>query len=175
MKYFIDNFRLQHYEGSHQLVLVYHHDDQQAADLVHKYVDGSHILSAVSRGKDFPSASAFRFGAWVGRNADVIARWDFEAWHHPQRLSMQVRALAFSKRPASLLERWTMVDKDGSNTTVQHGEHWDSSLVAEAAWMRLNWYPLMAEEEAAFAHHAARDIVKLDGADLEVFDEAARV
>jgi hypothetical protein len=172
MNYFIDNFRLQKYEGTRQLVLVYQHDDHEAAELVHKYADGSYILSAVARGDDFPSAAAFRFGAWLARDADVVARWDFEAWHHPQRLSMQVRALAFSGRPACLLERWTVLDKAGANTTVQDGARWDSSLVGEAAWMRTNWYPYLAEERAVFNVHAVREVVKLDGPGLEVFDES---
>jgi len=172
MHYFIDNFRLQKYEGGHQLVLVYHHTDEQAAELVHKYADGSYIKAAVARGDDFPSAAAFRFGAWIARSADVIARWDFGAWHHPQRLSMQVRALAHSGRPASLLEGWTVIDKTGANTTVQDGPHWDGSFVGEAAWTRANWYPYMAEERGVFDARSARDIVKLDAPGLEVFDEA---
>jgi hypothetical protein len=177
LEYFIDNFRLQHYEGSHQLVLVYHHGDQEVAELVHKYVDGTYIKSAEARGEEYPSAAAFRFGAWIARDADVIARWDFSAWHHPHRLSMQVRALALAGRPAGLLNQWRVLEKQGGNTTErteQDGERWDSSLVGEAAWMRKHWYPYMKEERAEFDAHSDRDVVKLDSPGLEVFDEAAR-
>ena len=56
-----------------------------------------------------------------------------------QEYDEQVRSLAHAKRPASLLERWTVFDKSGANTTVLDGEHWDSSLLGEAAWMGANW------------------------------------
>jgi hypothetical protein len=175
MEYFIDNFRLQNYEGGHQLVLVYHHSDQQAAELVHKYADGSYIKAAVARGDDYPSAAAYRFGAWLARSADVVARWDFGAWHHPHRLSMQVRALAFSERPACVLDRWTLLDADGSNSTKRDGEQWDASIVGDSAWMRSNWYPYMKEERAAFEKqtHEAH-VVRVDSPDLLVFDESCR-
>jgi hypothetical protein len=173
MSYFIDNFRLQKYEGGHQLVLVYHHTDSEAAELVHKYADGTYIHAAAARGEEFPSAAALRFGAWIARDADIVARWDFNAWHHPHRLSLQVRALALSGRPASLLKRWTIVNETGANVTVDDGEYWDSSLVGEASWMRANWYPYMEEERGALEAHK-RDMVFMDAPDLEVFDEAAR-
>jgi len=173
MQYFIDNFRLQHYEGGHQLLLVYHHSDKHAAELVRKHADGTYIKGVVARGDDFSPASASRFGAWIAHESDVIARWDFGAWHHPNRLSMQVRSLAHAKRPASLLERWTVFDKSGANTTVLDGEHWDSSLLGEAAWMGANWYPYMDEERNSFHKQWAQDLVKLDDASLQVFDEGS--
>lgn len=172
IQYFIDNFRLQNYEGSKQLILVYHQNDEQAAELVHKYTDGVYIKSAVARGDEFPSAAAYRFGAWIARDADVIARWDFNAYHHPHRLSLQVRAMAYSQLPACLLKRWTVLDKSGANSTTEEGEHWDNSLVGEAAWMRSNWYPYIAEERAAFEAHASK-VVRLDMPSLEVFDDAS--
>merc|ERR1719247_3392498 len=103
MMYFINNFRLQDYEGSRQLVLVYHHADPDAAELVRTYADGSYIKGLAAQGNEtFPSAAALRYGAWSS-DADVIARWDFEEWHDPSRLSMQVRALAMAAKPASVL------------------------------------------------------------------------
>lgn len=173
MQYFIDNFRLQHYEGGHQLLLVYHQSDKHAAELVRKHADGTYIKGVVARGDDLSPASASRFGAWVAHDSDVIARWDFGAWHHPNRLSMQVRSLAFAKRPASLLERWTEFDKSGANSTVMDGKHWDSSIIGEAAWMGANWYPYMDEERDTFHKQWAQDLVKLDDASLQVFDEGA--
>jgi hypothetical protein len=190
LHFFIENFRLQNYEGAHQLILVYHHSDDEAADLVRKYADSSNIHFGRALGEDFPSTTAFRYGAWLAKDADIIARWDFGAWHHPQRLSAQVQALAFSGRPACLLKQWTLLDSTGANVSTVEGINWDSSLVGEAAWMRSNWYPLMGrmqnvsdaaaahleamDEHNAFNEKAARDLVTVETKGLEVFDEAWR-
>jgi hypothetical protein len=190
LPYFINNFRLQNYEGEHQLILVYHHTDVEAAHILDKYANSTDVQFAAAHGEDFPSAAAFRFGAYLAPRIDVIARWDFAAWHHPQRLSAQVRALAFSGRPACLLKQWTLLDNTGANITTVEGVFWDSSLVGEASWMQSNWYPLVGEVEhvsgagaahlaaiddhVAFTNKVAQELVTIETPGLEVFDEAWR-
>jgi len=131
MEQFIRNFNEQTYEGSSQLVLVYDHKDKQAEEMVKTYSDGSRIKGVITRDEGaFPSTTTLRFGAWsVGEDAQAVFHWDFEAPHHPQRLSMQVRALALSARPGTLIEN------DGSFQV--------ESLGGETKWMQRNWYPLM--------------------------------
>jgi hypothetical protein len=190
LPYFVNNFRLQNYEGEHQLILVYHHSDIEAAHILDKYANSTDVQVAAAHGEDFPSAAAFRFGAYLAQRIDVIARWDFAAWHHPQRLSAQVRALAFSGRPACLLKQWTLLDNTGANITTVEGVFWDSSLVGEASWMQSNWYPLVGEVEhvsgagaahlaaiddhVAFTNKVAQELVTIETPGLEVFDEAWR-
>jgi len=166
---FIFNFRHQHYEGSKSLVLVYHHSDQAAAKMVRQFVDGTFIMSAVAWGDEFPSATAARFGMWHARGADLVARWDFEAWHHPDRLSMQVRALTLSARPASLLARWTVLDNAGGLNAKEDGVHWDGSLVGKTAWMQKYWYPFLQENDEIIAHEP-QDIVSVDEPGLLTYD-----
>jgi len=172
MRYFLDNLRLQKYEGVIQLVLVYHHTDLDTAELVHdfrKEHNGTiRIRGAAARDPEYPSPAAYRFGAWVARDADIVARWDFEAWHHPHRLSTQVRALTFSARPACLLNSWTVLDDTGKRSIVSADSRWESSFVGEAAWMRANWYPRMTEQRGVVATHA-RDLVRLSSPGLLVF------
>jgi hypothetical protein len=172
MKYFLDNLRLQKYEGAIQLVLVYHHTDLETAQLVHelKTQGDLRVRGAAARGAEYPSAAAYRFGAWLAQDADVVARWDFDAWHHPHRLSLQVRGLAHSKRPACLLDRWTTLDDHGNKSTSSEGLRWDSSLIGESVWMRENWYPDMAAERGVIHSHA-REVVKLNNSGLVVFHE----
>jgi hypothetical protein len=190
LPYFVDNFRLQNYEGDRQLILVYHHSDTEAASAVHKYANSTDIQVASAHGEDFPSAIAFRFGAYLAKDKDIIARWDFGAWHHPQRLSAQVRAMAYSGRPACLLKQWTLLDNSGANVTTVEGVFWDSSLVGETNWMRSMWYPLLGkvqqvsgaaaihlaalDDHVAFKGQAARQLVTIETPGLEVFDEAWR-
>merc|ERR1719203_1302135 len=125
MDSFVDNFRHQHYEGGKSLVLVYHHSDHRAAKLAKERADGVFIKAVAAQGVEFPSTAAARFGMWHARDADIIARWDFEAWYHPERLNMQVRALTLSARPASLLARWTVLDNEGGLKAKEDGLHWD--------------------------------------------------
>lgn len=166
---FIVNFRHQHYEGSKSLVLVYHHSDQAAAKMVRQFVDGTFITSAVAWGDEFPSATAARFGMWHVHGADIVARWDFEAWHHPDRLSMQVRALTLSARPASLLARWTLLDNKGGLAAKEDGVHWDGSLVGKTAWMQKYWYPFLRENDEVIAREP-QDIVSVDEPGLLTYD-----
>jgi hypothetical protein len=172
--YFVDNFRLQNYEGQRYLVLVHHHTDHDIGDLLRKFADGSYIRIVAARGSEYPSVAAFRFGAWTARDADIIARWDYEAWHHPQQLSTQVRALAFAGRPASILSKWVVLNETGGNTTASEGKYWDSSITGEAAWMREHWYPGLDEEHTGFGAHTAQDLIRIDMPELLVFDDSCR-
>eukprot|EP00928_Gymnodinium_smaydae_P079941 TRINITY_DN63767_c0_g1_i1.p1 TRINITY_DN63767_c0_g1~~TRINITY_DN63767_c0_g1_i1.p1 ORF type:complete len:722 (+),score=164.19 TRINITY_DN63767_c0_g1_i1:59-2224(+) len=164
MKYFIDNFRFQSYEGSKQLIFVYHHTDAEAAAVVKAYADGTFIRAVAARGEDqLPSTAAYRFGAWSS-DADIIARWELGVWHHPERLSMQIRAMAFSKRPASVL---IAEGDEAAETPAKLGRI--GTLAGEVAWMREHWAPLLDEEEVvlsgAQAHHVAQ-VPLMDGAGL---------
>mmetsp|Transcript_96444 Transcript_96444/g.241838 ORF Transcript_96444/g.241838 Transcript_96444/m.241838 type:complete len:688 (-) Transcript_96444:98-2161(-) len=156
LKYFIQNFRLQTYEGPMQLVLVYHYKDLDAGQLVSGYADGFYIKGVAARSEgDFPSTTALRFGAWAS-DADVIVHWSFREWHDPQRLSLQVRALAYTLRPACVLRR-----RLGPETEREE-DAWDATLAGEAAWMREHWHPLLAEQQAVLLGAEARHLVELD-------------
>jgi len=159
LKYFINNFLLQQYEGPKQLVLVYHRSDERAAKLVKAYADGSYIKGVAAFGDgEFPSTTAFRYGAWSA-DADIIAHWDFDEWHHPDRLAMQIRALGLTGRPASILKQWTVL-QEGQQSTLFAGVGWEGSLVGEAKWMHEHWHPLLQEErvvlESGRDHHLAQ-------------------
>lgn len=169
IKYLVNNFRLQTYEGPRQLVLVYDHSDKVAKQLIGKYADGIYIRSAAARsdGK-FPSTTAFRFGAYVA-DADIIARWDFDAWHHPDRLSLQVRALAQKTRPVSRLLAWTL--RNGTEDTRSDPDEsiGEASLVGEKAWMAEHWYPLLGDETSTLTSTHLRYLVQLDMPGLIVY------
>lgn len=156
--YIVGSFKNQTYEGSSMLVLVYHFQNSEAASVVQAYADGKRVIGVAARGEsgDFPSAATFRFGAWRAEKegADVIARWDLDAWHSPERLAKQVRAMARTARPACVLQRFAPGTADGME--------WGSrTLVGEVAWMREHWYPLLPSErpedllEGSERHHVA--------------------
>jgi len=170
LRYFINNFRLQSYEGPRQLILVYHHTNLEAARLVRLYADGVFIEGIAVFGTEYPSAASFRFGAWES-DADVVARWDFDAWHHTQRLSMQVRALSLSGRPACFLRQWSVRSEAGDIHIVSDGSRWDASLVGEASWMRDKWYPLLEEFQMAVESGKERQVVYVDLSELTIYPE----
>mmetsp|Transcript_86537 Transcript_86537/g.222910 ORF Transcript_86537/g.222910 Transcript_86537/m.222910 type:complete len:670 (-) Transcript_86537:125-2134(-) len=144
MQFFIDSFRKQTYEGPHQLVLVYHDTDHQAAELVRKFADGFFIKGVAAHGKEeFPSTTAMRYAAWSSE-ADVIARWDLYEFHHADRLSMQVRALASASRPGCVLKPASSHEGTESGAS---GDFWEESLVGEARWMQKYWHPFLGTPE----------------------------
>lgn len=155
VRYAVNKFKAQTYEGAKQLVLVYHHADERTAELVRGVADGSYIRGAAVRGSSqLPSTAAFRYGAWLS-DADVIARLDykgFDSWPNPRRLAMQVKALALSGRPACLLE-----EQPSANSTAAAA----STIVGEAQWMREEWYPLLGEELAVLEHAQSDRVVRL--------------
>lgn len=174
MKYFMDNYKLQHYAGERELVIVYHKDDKEAARIAHLHADGTTIKAAAAHGSEaFPSATAYRYGAWLAKDAALVTRWDFEAFHHPNRLSMQVHAIALSKRPASLLSKVTAFDSDGKHTTVPGTGPTHGSMMGDAAWMRKHWMPLL-EEESAVTHglHSA-DVTQVVMPELLTYHDAS--
>jgi len=169
IKYLVNNFRLQTYEGPRQLVLVYDHNDKAAKKLVGKYADGVYIRGAAARsdGK-FPSTMAYRFGAYIA-DADIIARWDFDAWHHPDRLAMQVRAMAHKSRPVNRLLAWT--ERNGTEDTRSQPDEsiGEASLVGEKAWMAEHWHPLLGDETSTLTSAHLRYLVQLDMPGLIVY------
>lgn len=161
LMYAVNNFKLQRYDGDSELVVVYHHDDAEGAKLVRKYMqEGARVRGVASRDDvgSFPSTMAFRYAAWTSR-AQVIAQWDFEAYHHPERLSMQVRAMATSRRPGSLLLDDAAQQPDAAGAPA-HGR--EGSLVGEAAWMRQHWHPLLDEEHGVLELAQAHNVVLVD-------------
>jgi hypothetical protein len=148
MKYVVNNFLSQHYEGSKQLIIVYHHQDHRGADRIRKLADGVVVKAVAARTMEVPSSTAFRYGLWsADHDTDIVARWDVDGWHHPSRLAMQVRALALSGQQACLLKRWTVTPGDGNRTIVDGAIGGSHSVVAERAWMDQNWQPLLPESE----------------------------
>eukprot|EP00445_Apocalathium_hangoei_P009453 CAMPEP_0203873664 /NCGR_PEP_ID=MMETSP0359-20131031/19863_1 /ASSEMBLY_ACC=CAM_ASM_000338 /TAXON_ID=268821 /ORGANISM="Scrippsiella Hangoei, Strain SHTV-5" /LENGTH=757 /DNA_ID=CAMNT_0050792365 /DNA_START=123 /DNA_END=2397 /DNA_ORIENTATION=- len=162
MKYFVENFRKQTYEGSMQLVLVYNHNDLEAAKLVQMYADGSYIkaVAAQSEEAEFPATTDLRYGAWAADGADVVASWAFDEWHHPERLSMQVRALAFSSRPACML-RLQAAAGEASEEEGSTGPS-EETLLGEKEWMREHWHPWLQEQNAVLKSAQAFQVVELD-------------
>eukprot|EP00428_Durinskia_dybowskii_P014540 CAMPEP_0170223388 /NCGR_PEP_ID=MMETSP0116_2-20130129/11393_1 /TAXON_ID=400756 /ORGANISM="Durinskia baltica, Strain CSIRO CS-38" /LENGTH=714 /DNA_ID=CAMNT_0010474089 /DNA_START=107 /DNA_END=2251 /DNA_ORIENTATION=+ len=156
VKYVVDSFSKQSYEGPKQLVIVYHHEDEEAVEVVKMYADGSYVKAVAAQGprEDFPSATAFRFGAWSA-DADAIAQWDFDEWQHPQRLALQLRALAFASRPASLL-------RPPSRPADPAPRLWEGSLLGEVAWMREHWHPALEAQHAVLEGAEAHNVVALD-------------
>merc|ERR1711871_588975 len=105
MMYFVDNFKLQDYEGERELLLVYHYKDIFAANIVAKYIDNTTVKAVVAHDysqESFPSDPALRYAAWAS-DADIVAQWDFDEWHDPNRLGLQVKAMAHSGRHACVL------------------------------------------------------------------------
>jgi hypothetical protein len=173
MKSFMDNYHSQDYEGKRKLVIVYHKDDQNAADIVRPYVDGKSVITAASFGEGrFISSTAYRYGGWLARDADITAQWDFDAWHHPLQLSMQVRALAVSARPASVVTWVTDFSSDGTQShALQGGFGQHGSMVGETSWMRKNWMPLIEEEHSVPVGMHAREVVQVDMPELLVYHD----
>lgn len=182
----VAGFRNQTYEGKSMLVLVYHFQNREAAEFLQRYADDTRILGVAARGdvSDFPSSATFRFGAWHAEKegAEVVARWDLDAWHGPKRLAMQVRALSLSSRPACILQRWQGPRRAGAvaGFAAADGMAWgDRTLVGEAAWMRRNWFPLLARQKEKFPHlvngkplderEDQRDLAVLDMPELFIF------
>lgn len=169
LKYFVDNFRLQHYEGERQLFLIHHQDDHKTKHLVDQHADGNMIKSGEVSGAEPLSTVAFRYGAFLALSsgADVIARWDFGGWYHPARLATQVHALALTGRPACLLGSWTFSDgKENQHRVASEGNRYDATIVGVAAWMRRHWYPTV---------DGTRDATGLSEKDLVVVHEAAEL
>jgi len=159
MKFFLDGFKNQNYEGEKQLVLVVHHENHGVKEMLKQYSDSSAIKVVTSMGHKGLSATAFRFGAFMS-DADVIARYDFGAWHHPSRLAMQVRALALAKRPVSHLQTWTVRNYANgayakSPTLEEMKTLGEASVVGEKEWMSKYWYPYMGKESESWGQNTA--------------------
>lgn len=174
MQYFMDNYKLQSYEGSRELVLIYHSADKEAARIAQLHADGISVKAAAAQGNEaFPSATAYRYGAWLAKDSDLVARWDFEGFHHPSRLSMQVHAIALSKRPVSILPSVTAFDADGEHSVVSNAGYHHGSLVGDRAWMRKHWRPVLEEENALLHGLHSGDVAQVAMPELLSYHDAS--
>jgi len=157
VKYVVDNFLKQTYRAA-QLVLVYHHEDAQAAEIVKEYSQGDRISGVAARGshEDFPSAADIRFGAWSATGAQAIAEWDFDAHQHPRRLEWQMEALALTERPASLLRALPTPEQELSGGQPELTE---GSLLGEISWMREHWRPSTKEQRSELEGEQSANVV----------------
>lgn len=148
LRYAIDTFRAQQYEGSKELILLYRFEDKETAKLAKRLADGFVVKAVAVHNDDVPSTTSLRYGAWASdHDAEIVARWDLDDWHHPQRLAMQVRALVLSGRPACILKRWSEDLTDGKRAIAEGRVGWAGSLVGERAWMEKHWHPLLPGED----------------------------
>jgi hypothetical protein len=173
MMYFVDNFKLQDYKGPRELVLVYHYKDAVAAEIVHRYVNDTDVKAVAAHDfsqESFPSDPALRYAAW-GSDANIVAQWDFDEWHDPSRLSLQVRAMALAHRHACVLSTrsasHSQEDEDQEIRVV--------SVIGEKAWMTEHWHPITKlNVEVSEAFHAG-DVVELDMQNKALMDNISRI
>jgi hypothetical protein len=160
MMYFVDNFKLQDYSGSRQLILVYHQKDTQAAEIVRRHADGTDVIGVAAHDfsqEMFPSDPALRYAAWAS-DAAVIAQWDFDEWHDPNRLSLQIKAMAHTSRHACVLST-------SSTSHKQEDEDKEISLVSlvgERSWMKEHWHPFSRRVLEVTDSFKAGSLVELD-------------
>lgn len=166
----VKGFLNQTYEGPSMLMLVYHYQNAEAAKAVRPFADGRRIHAVAVRGDshEIVSPASFRFGAWRAEKegADLIVRWDLEAYHGRERLEMQVRALAFSDRAACVLHQ------PGSplSTAAADGMEWgERTLMGEAKWMRQFWYPVLDQTESLLEGPEKSHLAILDMPELFVY------
>jgi len=175
MMYFVDNFKLQTYEGEKELVLVYHFKDTLAAELVNRYANDRGIKGVVAHDKSqdmFPSDPALRYAAWAS-DADVIAQWDVDEYHDPNRLSLQVRAMAYANRHACVL---STTSTSHSQEEEENKELHSVSLIGERSWMKEHWHPLREEEESEVVDtFKAGEIVELDMQNKALMGNISRI
>lgn len=173
MTYFVDNFKLQDYEGQRELVFVYHSHDTEAAGILRQYANSTDVkvVAAHDFSQDaFPSDPALRFAAW-GSDADVVAQWDFDGWHDPSRLSMQIRAMAHTAKHGCVL----------SMSSTSHGQEDDSkevslsSLVGTRAWMKAHWHPFSKRKLEVEDTLKAGQLVELDMQNKKMMNSISRV
>jgi hypothetical protein len=174
MMYFVDNFKLQNYEGEKELVLVYHYKDAAAAKLLQRYENDTNIKGVVAHDQSeemFPSNPALRYAAWSS-DADVIAQWDPDEYHDPDRLSLQVRAMAFANKHACVLStKSTSHSQEEEETKELH----HVSLMGERSWMQQHWHPLSDEESRVTEEFKAGEIVELDMQNNEFMGSISRL
>jgi hypothetical protein len=160
MMYFIDNFKLQDYAGPRQLVFVYHYKDALAAEIVREHTQDANIKGVAAHDFSqelFPSDAALRYAAWAS-DAEVVAQWDFDEWHDPNRLSLQVRAMAYTAKHACVL----------STSSTSHSQEDEDkeislvSLVGERSWMKEHWHPFSKKILEITESFKAGQLVELD-------------
>jgi hypothetical protein len=167
VRFLVDNFVEQTYEGSMQLIIVAD-DGHESEEALASFVDGVTVKAVHAPIDRMDLAALYRLGLDEADDADILARWDWNAWHHPDRLALQIRTMVLTSRPVSHLRTWTTTH-DGSEAPRQE-ELGEPTLVGEREWMKRYWYPGHHEEQLQTAH--SRHFVELDHPKLVAYGSA---
>lgn len=160
----VNAFRAENYEGPKQLVIVLHKGDQMASRIANGLADGM-FVKVVAAHMPVPSTMSMRYAAWsADKDADVVARWDMNAYHHPDRLSMQVRALGASGRPVSAAMWGVTFSEDGKRSVYGEQAGLENSMVGIRSWMDSHWHPYVEFHDGPLAK--VGDLVTLDMPEL---------
>merc|ERR1719263_2449182 len=116
-----------------------------AAQIAHRFADGVYVKTVAAH-LPVPSTMSMRYGAWsADKDADVVVRWDMNAYHHPERLAMQVRALGSSGRPVSAAMWGVTFSGNGKRSVAGEESGLENSMVGIRSWMDLHWHPHVEE------------------------------
>lgn len=160
----VNAFRAEKYEGPKQLVIVHHRDDHMAKRIAIRLADGIYVKTVAAH-LPVPSTMAMRYAAWsADKDADVVARWDLNAYHHPERLSMQVRALGLTGRPVSAAMWGVTFSENGKRSVLGEESGLENSMVGIRSWMDLHWHPYVENLNGPLAK--VSDLVTLDMPEL---------
>lgn len=174
MMYFVDNFQLQDYEGEKQLILVYHYKDAVAASIIQKHADGERVKGVAAHDfsvETFPSDPALRYAAWGASDADIIAQWDFDEWHDPNRMSLQVRAMVHASRHACVLSTMSTSHSQAEEEREIH----TVSIIGERSWMQEHWHPFCKRKSDVTSSFLSGQVVELDMQNTVLMSNISRV
>lgn len=121
-------FRQQTY-APRELLIVYESDDPATRAFV-RHLDDSDIRVVEVAAQPRQSLGALRNLAVREARGDFIAQWDDDDWYAPERLQMQMQALAEQQRPACVLLRWLMYDELLHQAWLSQIRPWEGSLLA---------------------------------------------
>jgi|GEM_PF-7110281 hypothetical protein len=109
-----------------ELIVLYESDDTATAEYVESIQDSAVRGIRVKAGMKL---GALRNLAVTNARAPFIAQWDDDDWYAPERLEVQLEAIAKSGRVGCLLSRWTVYDALSRNAYVSNTRPWEGSLV----------------------------------------------
>lgn len=170
----IDCFFNQNYKAK-QMIILYEDVDC----ITKKYLASCHFpkeikcIEAVSSIKKL-SLGELRNLSISMAEGDYVCQWDDDDWYHPDRLVVQMAAMAAQHKPASILSRWTVFDAIHRKVYISNRRLWEGSILCKREEMLAKPYPSLnrGEDTSVIDYLAEKDWIEVieDRPELYVYN-----
>lgn len=154
-----------------QMVLVYEEEDHPTVEFIESTsLDSRFKVVKVSQSQPKLALGGLRNLSVENAGGEYVCQWDDDDWYDPERLSVQMRALLVSGKPACVLSHWIILDSHHNTAYLSNRRLWEGSVMCRRDLMEQNPYAALSKgEDTDIIHNLYRQ------GQLEIIEDSPEI